>query len=37
MNTGFMEKDMIRTKYIVEKVSGKFDIDTRYNNEDDYE
>jgi len=27
-----MEKDMHRTKYIVDKVSGKFDIDERYNN-----
>jgi len=32
MNTGFKEKDMNRTKYIVDKVSGKFDIDSRYCN-----
>jgi len=32
MNTGFMEKDMNRTKYLVDKVSGKFDIDVRYVN-----
>jgi len=29
-----MEKDIHRTKYIVDKVSGKFDIDTRYGNYD---
>jgi len=37
MNTGFMEKDMNRTKYIVDKVSGKFDIDGRYSNLSQYD
>ena len=32
-----MEKDMNRTKYIVDKVSGKFDIDGRYSNLSQYD
>lgn len=32
MNSGFMQKEMGLTKYIVDKVSGKFDIDSRYEN-----
>jgi hypothetical protein len=37
MNTGFKDKEMYRTKYIVDKVSGKFDIDIRYQNPNQHE
>lgn len=37
MNTGFMQKEMGLTKYIVDKVSGKFDIDQRYENDDTFD
>ena len=30
-----MENEMGRTKYIVDKVSGKFDIDHRYENDEE--
>jgi hypothetical protein len=35
MNTGIIENEMGRTKYIVDKVSGKFDIDHRYENDEE--